>query len=183
MLAAHANPEGRVFLFEPLVPVFARLKQNVRLNELSNVECVNAALGVSTASAEFFHIAEGLPTSSSLDYEFMRSASNLVSSRVEVTTLDTLVDSQRIEHVDLVKIDTETTEHDVLRGGIRMLKRDLPDVFCEVLAGRAHESDLEEILKPLGYHYYLLQPGGPEKRTRIEGHPEWLNYLFSVKEF
>jgi len=182
LLAAHANPEGKVVAVEPLAPVFKRLSQNVAYNDLNNVECINAALSDRAGSAEFFHIANGLPTSSSLDYEFMKATSDLVSSIVDVTTLDDLVTSRKLGRVDLVKIDTETTERDVLRGGIRLLERDRPDVFCEVLAGRAHERDLEEILAPLGYHYYLLRREGPERRTRIEGHPEWLNYLFSVKD-
>jgi Methyltransferase FkbM domain len=42
---------------------------------------------------------------------------------------------QGIAKVDLVKIDTETTEPAVIRGMARTLARDRPDVVCEVLAG------------------------------------------------
>jgi hypothetical protein len=60
------------------------------------------------------------------------------------------------------------------------LRRDHPMIICEALEGRGSERALEEALGPLGYRYYLLTPDGPEKRSRIEGHPVWLNYLFTV---
>ena len=81
----------------------------------------------------------------------------------------------------MVKIDTETTEPQVLRGMMETMWRDRPAIVCEVL-GRGSEQALEQILGPLGYHYYLLTPAGPAERDHVEGHPEWLNYLFSAMD-
>src|SRR5205814_5357903 len=39
LLAAHANPAGRVFAFEPMPAIQERLRYNVGLNQLDNVEC------------------------------------------------------------------------------------------------------------------------------------------------
>ncbi len=79
-----------------------------------------------------------------------------------------------------MKIDTESTEPDVLRGAAKLLARDRPNIFCEVLKGRGAEGLLEEILEPLGYRFFLLTPEGAQERERIEGHPQWLNYLFTT---
>ena len=57
-----------------------------------------------------------LPTSSSLSYEFMRSADQLEVSHAPVITLDGFVCDNAIERVDLVKIDTESTEPPVRSG-------------------------------------------------------------------
>ena len=179
LLAAHANPSGRVYAFEPLRGVYARLQKNVALNTLDQVQCIKSAVGEVDGSADFFHVPVELPTSSSLSYEFMRSANDLTVSPVPVITLDRFVQENRIDRVDLVKIDTESTEPQVLRGMIKTLQRDKPFVFCEVL-GRGGERELEEALRPIGYRYYHLIPSGPVLRDRIEGHPEWLNYLFTV---
>ncbi|MEK6320326.1 MAG: hypothetical protein AABN33_01450 [Acidobacteriota bacterium] len=46
--------------------------------------------------------------------------------------------------------------------------------------GCGSERELEEALQPIGYRYYHLTPGGPVLSERIEGHPEWLNYLFTT---
>lgn len=179
LLAAHANPAGRVLSFEPMTDVFERLQRNVNLNKLANVECIRSAVGEEDATAEFFHVPANIPCSSSLSYEFMKPAGELLVSTVPVIKLDSLVASREVHCVDLIKIDTESTEPEVLRGMWDTLRRDNPFVICEVL-GRGSEVPLEDILRPLGYRFYLLTPGGPVHRERIEGHPEWLNYLFTT---
>src|SRR5262249_9733803 len=45
LIAAHANPDGRVHAFEPMPVIHERLLNNIRLNELTNVECVPSAVG------------------------------------------------------------------------------------------------------------------------------------------
>lgn len=180
LLAAHANPAGQVYAFEPLPSVFRRLQHHIALNRLANVQCVAAAVGEDDGEAEFFHPAFEVPTSSSLSFEFMRSARALQSQTVKVITLDRFIRERGLGAVDLVKIDTESTEPQVLRGMMETLRRDQPIIVCETLKGRGSERLLEEILCPLGYRFYLLTPDGPESRDRIEGHPVWLNYLFTT---
>ena len=182
LIAAHANPRGRVIAFEPMPAIHQRLIRNVKLNGLENVECLACAAGDVEGEASFFHVGVGLPTSSSLSFEFMRGTGDLVSSSIQVITLDRFVAERGIPKIDLLKIDTESTECSVLRGMARTLERDRPDIFCEVLQGRADESGLEELLGPLGYRFFLLTPDGPTERDHIEGHPDWLNYLFSTTD-
>lgn len=181
LLAAHANPGGRVFAFEPLPEVFERLEANVARNDLDNVACVRAAVGVSEGTSPFYYRAQGsLPCSSSLSLDFMRETSDLTSTSVPVLCLDAFVRSRGITGVDLIKLDTESTEPDVLRGAMGLLRRSHPTIVCEVLEDRGAEAALTSILRPLGYRFYLLTPKGPEERPDVGGHPTWLNYLFTV---
>lgn len=180
LVAGHANPGGKVFAFEPLPTIFERLQENVKRNGLANVECLRTAVGERDGTADFFHVSASLPTSSSLSEAFMRAAGDVRRSSVPVTSLDRFVRERNLSGVDLVKIDTESTEPQVLRGMCDILRRDRPTVFCEVLMGRGSERALEELLAPLGYRYYLLTPEGPIPRERVEGHPTWLNYLFAI---
>lgn len=182
LLAAHANPEGRVYAFEPHPGIFPRLERNVALNRLGGVRCVPSAVGDLDGTGELFHVSTAMPSSSSLSREFMEGAPHLGSSRVAVVTLDRFARENALPRVDLVKIDTEGTEAQVLRGMCETLRRDRPSIVCEVLPGRGAEQPLEAILHPLGYHYYLLTPAGPSPRERIEGHPVWLNYLFTERD-
>ena len=108
----------------------------------------------------------------------MKDGENLISTKVKVFKLDQFVQEKGIEKIDLMKIDTESTEPDVLRGAISILEKSHPNIVCEVL-GRGSERDLQEILRPLGYRFYLLTPEGAIEREHIEGHPEFLNYLFT----
>jgi FkbM family methyltransferase len=182
LVAAHANDEGVVYAFEPMADVFERLRKNVALNRLNNVRCTATAVGEIDGAAEFYHTGDFLPCSSSLSFEFMQSAGAVRSSVVPVITLDRFVQENGLSRIDLVKIDTESTEPQVLRGMIETVRRDHPIVMCEVLKDRGSERALEEILRPLGYRFYLLTPDGPVMRERIEGHPSWLNYLFTTLE-
>jgi len=115
LLAGRANPDGRVFAFEPMPHVRERLIANVRLNGLSNVSWEASALGSPSGKAEFFHVPDGIPSSSSLSEGFMRSVvrdQQIVSSMVDVIEVDEYVEANALS-VDLIKIDTETTEDKV----------------------------------------------------------------------
>jgi len=110
----------------------------------------------------------------------MRTADSLQSFQVPVARLDTFVRENGVQFVDLMKIDTESTEPQVLNGMIETIRRDQPVIFCEVLKERGSEELLQEIIRSINYRAYLLTPDGPDLRDRIEGHPEWLNYLFTA---
>ena len=180
LLAAHANPQARVYAFEPLPTVYERLTHNVALNQLPKVHCHLTAVGEESGLADFYHAAARLPTSSSLSFEFMKETTDLQRSTVPVIRLDQFAEEHQIGRVDLMKIDTESTEPQVLRGMRRILERDRPQIICEVLSGRDTGPALEELLGPLGYRYYLLTSGGPRRTDKIVGQPEWFNYLFTT---
>jgi FkbM family methyltransferase len=182
LLAAYANENSKVFAFEPMAAIYERFKQNVVLNKLQNVEIVLGAVGAEEGEAEFFHLdGAELPTSSSLSHEFVKDNENITSTKVKIFKLDTFIADKKIDCVDLMKIDTESTEPEVLRGALSLLERDHPNMICEVLKDRGSEQALAEILRPLGYNFYLMTPDeGLVKREQIEGHPEYLNYFFTI---
>jgi FkbM family methyltransferase len=184
LLAAHANPEAEVHSFEPMPAVFARLERNVALNRRANVVCNACAAGESDGSLELFHGDSEIPSSSSLSYQFMSGllGGRVRSTRVPVVALDEYVHRRGISRVDLVKIDTESTEPGVLRGMRQTLERDRPTIVCEVLPDAKTGPDLQGLLGPLGYRYYHLTPDGPSWTHSVEPHPRWMNYLFSVSD-
>ena len=182
LLAAHANPYGRVFAFEPSMDAFGRLKTNIAKNALANVQCLRTALSDREGSATLFRVDTWLPTSSSLSREFMSVHDTLCSEEVAVTTIDSFVRTNGLPIVDLLKLDTETTEPDVLAGAIETLQRFRPDIVCEVLPGHGVGPRIDGLLRPLGYRYYNLTSSGPREDQALTGHPEWLNYFFTVRE-
>jgi FkbM family methyltransferase len=179
LIAAHANPAGRVVAFEPHPGMYARLLRHVSLNGLTNVECVQAAVGSREGTATLLHAASGLPCSSSLSEAFMAPHADVARSEVPLVTLDGSLERAGNPRVGLMKLDTESTEPDVLRGAAGVLARDRPLVVCEVLAGAGTGEALAANLRPLEYRFFLLTPDGPRETPTIEGHPTWLNYLFA----
>lgn len=69
-----------------------------------------------------------------------------------------------IERVDVLKLDTEATEHLVLKGASNVLERHRPIIFCEVLPGRV-EAEIEAVLSQ---HHYRAYRVGPAGLTRLD---------------
>ena len=106
-MAIEVGPGGRVIAVEPASPVVTRLRRNLSLNELKNVEIVVAALGDHDLEAARLRLQSSYPLSG-------RGASEAVL--VRVARLDSLVLERQLNRVDLIKIDVDGQEAKVLRG-------------------------------------------------------------------
>jgi FkbM family methyltransferase len=161
LLAGHANPTGHVFGFEPLRGPLEAFERNVAANGLQNVDVVPAAAGAASGYETFYFTRESqVPSSSSLSYEFMKSVPALDSHAVRVVRLDDFVSERRLD-VDLIKIDTESTESRVLEGLQETLERDRPHIVLEMLdSPAANPEAIDRLTRPLGYQPRLLSLGG-----------------------
>jgi len=193
LLAAHANPAGRVFAFEPLPANFRRLQQNLVLNGLTNVQGIEAAVSNEMGRADFFTTdLVTIPDMSSLGRDCVRSSldgayadhaagTELRTLTVNVVTLNQVAREHDVTRVDLVKIDAEGRDPQVLEGMSEVLRRDRPHLIVEVLAAFETGSWIESILEPLGYSFHLLTRDGPRRSEHLKGQPdghfEWRNYL------
>lgn len=120
-------PESRIYSFEPYLPTFERLMNNVRQNQLQNVKLFNKGVGKKKAFAYVAHIDEKNMGATALEYDTDGDG------EIEIVDIDSLVREKVIaEAVDFVKIDTEGFEIDVLEGMEFLLKEMLPDLWIEV---------------------------------------------------
>jgi FkbM family methyltransferase len=183
LLAAAANPQGTIFAFEPFPRVFARLALNVEANHANNVQCLPLAAGGSEGIDRFYYIPiESLPSSAGLNPGFFESGHELVRSmHVPVTSLDYFCRLRKVDRVDLVKMDTESTEPAVLSGMRSILEASQPHILCEVLDSTRTAGEIESALRPYGYRYFHLTPNGPVRRDQVAGHASWRNYLFVAR--
>jgi FkbM family methyltransferase len=177
IVAGHANSRARVFAFEPVDTTYRRLQSNVARNSLKNVRCFQKALGVKDETAEVFH-QSGMTFTASLSREFMHWQPNWSASLVSVVTGDKFVEENDIARIDLLKIDTESTEPQVLAGLLKTIERDRPNIICEVLPELTEES-IEKLLAPLGYSFYRITDSGLVRQEKIIGDYKFRNYLFS----
>lgn len=181
IIAAIENPDAKVYAFEPHPGIFDYLKENISVNSLENIEAELSALTNKDGTIDLYipagrydGIEQKLPTTSSTRKDF-RKAQDIV--KVSAMKLDSYCRAKGINQVDLLKIDTEATEHLVIEGGMETIKRDQPIIFSEVLCGMT-ERFLHEQLDPIGYEYYWLSDSGPVKQETIMGHNTDMNYLF-----
>ena len=114
-LYAAPQPGSRIIAIEPFPPTFARLQATVTANRLSNVQCVNAALGAE----------EGLAYMGTIDEPSQfRALTESGEQAVRVTTLQTIFDQNNVDEVDLLKIDIEGGEYkSLLTADIPTLRR------------------------------------------------------------
>ena len=96
-----------------------------------------------------------------------------------MTTGDKFVRENQIARVDLMKIDTESTEPQVLSGLIETIRRDRPNIICEVLP-ELTEQRIQSLLAPLGYKFFRITDRGLVKEEKISGDLEFRNYLLST---
>jgi FkbM family methyltransferase len=177
LFAAAVNDRSRILAFEPGSRQLVRLAANLDANAAlvgDRLQIVTKALSDEDGTAEFHELPGG---TSSLNAEFR---ANTESRIVELARGDDVVaELAPGARVDLIKIDTESTEPAVLRGLDATVRRDRPVIFCEVLSGRT-ESELQPLTDDWGYRTWWLSGDGPVRRDRIEGDPSsrFVNWLF-----
>lgn len=175
LIAALDSPKKKVYAFEPVPSVIEYFKRNVELNKVKNIEIITNA--VTNYDGEQRYVPAGnLPTSASTLKDFREAEKRIC---VEAITLDSFVNANNISKVDSIKIDTEATEHTVLEGAKRTIKRDEPVIVCEVLKGLT-EKYIHAVLDEMNYKYFLLSSEGIVEKEQIEGDRNYkdLNYLF-----
>lgn len=163
-LLAAARCRRPVRAFEP-TPHIARTARDLAAVNRLPVEVLELAMGERAGNA-VFTLSSTSDASNSLASGFRPEA-----GRIEVR-VDTL--SRWCERTGtvpaVVKIDTETTEPEVIAGGIEALRAFRPWILCEVLPGRGVEKRLMRLLRPLDYGWYQLGDEVPSPaRAVIDG--------------
>ena len=177
LIAAIEDSAIEIYAFEPVPKIYERLEKNVEINKVTNLHINSSAVtnfdGIITL---YIPNVGNMPTSSSTLQGF-RKANEAI--QVNAITVDSYIIVNNITKIDLIKIDTEATEHLVLEGAVQTLERYLPMIICEVLKGRT-ERQLQTILDKFNYRYFWITGAGLIERELIEGDGSYKynNYLF-----
>lgn len=167
LLAAIYNPSIRVYAFEPLPNAVKYIEKNIADNGFNCIETWKAALSDHDGEDTFFvsrnpkfaFVPDQLTSTGSLDKNQGSKTSLIDEIRVETLRLDSWVATNRIDPIDLLKLDTEATEHIVLSGAHRVLSEHRPIIFCEVLPGRI-EDQLNQIFSDFNYLKFRIDESG-----------------------
>lgn len=165
---ATTYPQARIIAVEPNPEVFARLRQRFADND--RVRCMNVALADSNQRTEF-HVNMLDGTSSifprlATGRRYYTSEDCLVHNiEVPTLTLDRLAEQEAVQHVDLLKLDTQGAELLIFRGAPSLLARQAIDViYTEFFAiphyqGAPVLHDLWSFLAQFDYALYDLFKG------------------------
>lgn len=138
--------KGKVFTFEPMPANLFYLKEHLRINRITNVTVIEAAVS-NCSGVTYFE--EG---SSS----FEGRISSQGTLQVKTVSLDELIDRGEIPTPDYIKIDVEGAEMQVFSGAKSLLMNARPTIFLATHGNDVHQQCCE-FLTSLGYQ---LQPIG-----------------------
>jgi len=140
------GPQGKVYAFEPEPHNFAKLKANLERNNVTNVVPLQLALSENEGEMQ---VASGGISST------ITQAGTGIS--VKVTTIDKVVEPNKLPRVDFMKMDVEGHELKVLEGAHETIKTSKPSL---ALSAYHHGEDLINLPKFLlqlnqNYKFYL----------------------------
>jgi FkbM family methyltransferase len=181
-------PDAPVHCFEAIPALAAFLEALVRRNGFSDCRVVHAAVGDRAGGQALirYGASETLTASTVLH----RAALDR-QARVPATTLDDHAARTGLGAPALVKIDVEGGELEVVRGAMGLLGRHRPPLVLELLDGGgdlawdARRQALEGLLRPLGYRFARIGPGGrlePQDPVVPDPTYRYLNYLVAAAD-
>lgn len=187
LLAASAsNDRIETYAFEPMPSIYDYLATNIDLNEFRHIQALKLALSDSTGEAEFYAIKNPkfqnfpqLTGDGSLNANSSQNASKEYFT-VNIDTLDNFVAKNLGDKkIDLIKLDTEANEHKVMAGATKVLSQHRPIIQCEILKNQI-ETELEQVLKPHNYLYFIATNKGLRKVATLQGNTTPFNDYYLV---
>jgi FkbM family methyltransferase len=158
LLAKALRPSRGVHAFEPFPPIVDVLTGNVALNPFASgiVVVAMAASDQAGIARLFIPTAEHglIETSASLSSDFKDQHSEVVE--VRTIRLDDYYGSFS-ERIGIMKVDVEGAEGRLLRGATKVLARDRPIIFCEILPTSRTWDQVRKILSDCDYAIAEIQ--------------------------
>jgi FkbM family methyltransferase len=138
VLANAYHPNIKTYSFEPARGAFHFLSKNILQNQCSNSTPIQTALSDMNGRIDFYelknkkfpyltHFLNGANTTVVKNYNVPTSKYS-----VDCCTLDDFVSKHTIQKLDLIKLDTEFTEHLILSAAENTLLQFQPIVIAEV---------------------------------------------------
>jgi len=142
LMARLVGPHGRVLAVEPNPSVREHLRRNIAINRLGQVEVVGSALAEAPGTLNFVAPDAEHPASGS-GHVVADDTAPLDAIHVAASTLDVIAAEQKLDRLDLVKIDAEGFEWPILQGAQTTIARFRPYVifeFDQAYAARGRDS-------------------------------------------
>jgi FkbM family methyltransferase len=149
-------PNSQYYCFEPNKNTYNKLKHN--LNKYKNVKLYNLGLGEKEGIDFLYSPANDLNSTLSSNNNMFNDS---FKQKVKNTTIDNFVYEKNIDRIDFLKIDTEGTEIDILKGAKNSIKNKKVNIiqfeFNEMnIFKRVFMGDFIKILKD--YEFFRLLP-------------------------
>ena len=164
LAAREVNREAIIFAFEPNPYSFNIIQEKCHDQD---IEVINLAIAETDGSVSFMLNS----STSRMVYRNFKSPVDII--QVPGISLDTWITENGVSP-SLIKIDTEGTEAEILRGGEMVLDAYRPIILCEVLSDQAGKDVMDALPKDY-YFYHIDENSGFEERDKIT-RKKWRNH-------
>jgi hypothetical protein len=148
-VAAHAGPRARIVSIEPQPEIFERLIYNIGLNDFCTVKALNCAVADLDGEITLF-VAAGNKGETSMRIVNADAAGEQIS--VPSKTLLSIINEEKFERIDAVKLDVEGAEDLILEPFFREAPEHLrPKLVLMEFSHDRGATDLGGILAECGY--------------------------------
>jgi FkbM family methyltransferase len=125
-LAAKFFPKTKWKAYEPDPDNYDILLKNIKLNDINNVECF--CFGISDINTELdFNICLNHKGLNTFGFQNLQDLGEIQKIKTKVFKLDDII----TDKVDIIKIDTEGSELNILKGGFELINKFKPKIFLE----------------------------------------------------
>jgi len=144
-----------VYAFEPALEHFDTLNRMVAFNHLDNVTPIKKAIYINDGVLPFYHNKNRTMYSLHMGVE----DGSQPKEHVETVRLDTFMKEQKIDHVNMLKLDIEGSEFEIL--GSESFRKVAPKI--DVVIGETHQwanrhpHQIVEALKNNGFKFEPIQ--------------------------
>ena len=198
LLSKQIGPQGKVHVYEPSNYSYAIMARLIRWHGLRNVTPHNAAIGAADGSMilsvprkmtghlgrAYGVVTDGGRTASD---EKLATGNNteFVDQPTAVTSLDSLMEREKLPRVDFIRCDVEGAEIRFIEGGKKTIERDLPSLLIEIhpfSLQRNFASSGEAVrdyFLSLGYRMWQLNDDNSHmhESTQIDPKRRWKDYF------
>lgn len=181
--------QGKVLACELEFSNYQRILYNIAINGFTQLQAVNLAIGSAEKEVQFFFNQDNDGGHALWDvgaHPFnVKSQQHPMMRTVPMQTLDHLVEQYQLDHLRLIKIDTEGAEHQILQGCQKTLQRlQPPFVIAEVnefglRKMGSTQMQLRSLMQSYGYTGYLLDEKTMEP-VRLDSATPYQNGLFNI---
>jgi FkbM family methyltransferase len=175
LVAKALNKNSVVYALEPVKRVFEKLCENNVLNHY-DIHCLPIAASDSTGKAVIYDTADEHTYSVTVNKNLNPETEGLFVTEIETTTLDDLIEKEKLTKIYLIKIDVETHEVEVMRGFQRHIRHFKPTLLIEILTDEVG-AKVQQLLEGLGYLYFNIHEVNGVKQVEHITKSNYYNYL------
>ena len=173
------HPHLRIHAFEPVPGTADQFEHNCVINNCSDISLHRCGLSDKPGRATFFvhpRMSVAASQRNILEGEEMREVT------CQLIPLDDLI-PQLPERIDFIKCDVEGAELFAFRGAARLIERDRPIVFSEMLRKWSakfdyHPNEIIAFFQQRGYQCHALGKNGNRLLESVTDSTEETNFIF-----